>query len=160
VRTLVTPGGRLDPNDRELMALFLHLTRQRSPLARAWLRHDDELMANLMLELDGNENLAAQSTPSREIGMMFVGAEVVSKHIATAMTWTLLRAPADRTSVIGDTPVAIVDPGLPKDAGLGYASSPGTETTLAARSEPLPAHPAPATMRGTIARRRPPRSTT
>jgi hypothetical protein len=131
VRRLVEPGGRLDPDEQRQFAEFIHLSRKRTPLARAWDAYSNEVMSAQWRDVYGAEPTGLPDTPDElALRMMYMAMEHTATHLTAAFTWTLLRAPAGRDFVIGDTPVAIIDPTLDPRLGLGFATSPNTETTF------------------------------
>lgn len=131
VRRLVEPGGRLIDEERLSFAEFIHLSRQRTPLARAWLRYAHGVMSEQWREVYGTEPTGLAETPhEQELKGMFMALDHAARHLAAVFTWTLLGAPAGISFVIGDTPIAQIDLTLDREVGLGYASSPETETTF------------------------------
>jgi hypothetical protein len=71
------------------------------------------------------------STPDRELGMMFWHLESISVALAGGCEWTILRTNDQLPFVLGDAGLAIVDTDPSQiDRGLAFASSPTVETTL------------------------------
>lgn len=131
VRRLVEPGGRLTDEERRQFAEFVHLSRQRTPLVRAWMLYAHEVMSEQWREVYGTEPTGHAETPhEQELEGMFMSLEHSAGQLTSQFTWTLLRAPATTLFVIGDTPIAQIDLTLDQELGLGYASSPATETTF------------------------------
>lgn len=129
VRTLVA-GGRLTDDERRRFAEFIHLTKKRTPLERAWAAHMSEVMSDQWREVYKEEPTGLAETPhEQELQMMYMALDQAGEAL-DSRTWTLLRAPAGKQFVIGDTPIALLDLELPPDMGLGYVSSPTTETTF------------------------------
>jgi Protein of unknown function (DUF4238) len=131
VRRLLEPGARLTDEERRQFAEFIHLSRQRTPLVRAWLRYAHEVMSEQWRDVYGTEPTGLAETPhERELQGMFMALDQAAGYLTSAFTWTLLRAPAGASFVIGDTPIALVDVTIHPELGLGYGTSPATETTF------------------------------
>lgn len=131
VRRVFVPGARLDADERLKFAEFIHLSRQRTPLARAWLRYQSDVLEQQWREVYGTEPTGLPDSPEElEFQMMYMALPQVAPFLASAFTWTLLRAPAGTEVVIADTPTAIVDAHFPRELGLSYGSSLTTETTF------------------------------
>jgi hypothetical protein len=71
------------------------------------------------------------STSSREVASMFLALDQVAEDLVTNFSWKVLRAPVDRELVLPDMGLTMYDPTPPHpDSGLGFRSSPNTETVL------------------------------
>ena len=72
-----------------------------------------------------------ESTPTREVGLLFSGLPAEVEWLFSKGDWTVLLAPAGRQFILSDAPVAHYDP-TPKfeGAGAGLASSPEAMTFL------------------------------
>ncbi len=131
VRRLVEPSGRLTAEERQQFAQFIHLSRQRTPLVRAWLRYSHDVVAEQWREVYGTEPTGLPDTPQeQELAMMFMSLEQVAARLDSFFTWTLLRVPAGAQFIVSDTPIAVIDLELHAQLGRGYASSPAAETTF------------------------------
>lgn len=75
--------------------------------------------------------LVFESTPSREVGLMFTALDRNHDALMAELDWTLLRAPAGKRFILSDNPVCHYDP-TPKmpGAGAGFLSSPGSQTLI------------------------------
>jgi Protein of unknown function (DUF4238) len=72
------------------------------------------------------------STPSREVGSLFVALDRVAQGLLEDMPWTVVRSPVGYEFVLPGLGVTLYDPTPPyPESGLGFASSPNTETVLA-----------------------------
>ncbi len=112
---------------------FIASLKLRTPEGREQLHEADVRMAELMAEVrlsnpemvpdsvsdedremllqelrDGK--LLFESTPTREVGLMFTGVRQTAEIIASQMRWTLVEAPAGRSFILSDHPVAHFDP--------------------------------------------------
>ncbi len=134
-----TPEGReqLRENDRRVAELWLEaqLSDRQGYLERMVADGEsidevDRERLRLLERLRSGEQLI-ESTPSREIALMFISLEETSKALLSQVGWTLLRAPAGSSFVLSDHPVAHFDP-TPKfeGAGAGFLSSPTAITTV------------------------------
>jgi hypothetical protein len=90
-----------------------------------------EVMSEQWREVYGTEPTGLAETPrEQELEGMFMSLDHSSGYLTSEFTWTLLRAPASTVFLIGDTPIAQIDLTLDRELGLGYATSPATETTF------------------------------
>ncbi len=155
IADLVSADGIVgDHMDYFWLANFIASLKPRTAAGREQLREMDVQIAELSAELrlsDPDEwpdtvseaerlqmlddlrggLLRFESTPSREVGLMFVALQKTAAVIFDEMRWRFLHAPEGRSFVLSDDPVNHYDP-TPKmkDAGASYFSSPGAKTVI------------------------------
>jgi hypothetical protein len=136
-----TPRGRealraTDERAGELQLEVLPSDRERYHRTMSGTgRAADEVEAErlkLLTDLrDGR--LEMESSPSREVALMFMAFEQTGQAIFDELAWVCVRAPADPKSrfVLSDHPVAHYDP-TPKvpEAGRSFMSSPNSSTFI------------------------------
>lgn len=107
----------------------------RQALASDGMGHSDEDVAAWqearLAELESGE-LVIESTPEREVALMFVQLESIVPRLVEDFDWRFLRIPATIPAVVlPDVGMTIYDP-APKipEGGTGFASSPTAETVI------------------------------
>jgi hypothetical protein len=134
-----TPEGReqIKQSDEVVGKLWLEkqLSDKESYLDRMVGPGDDPRAVDrdrlrLLSELRSGKYMI-ESSPSRQVALMFMAVENTVRALMTEMGWTLLRAPARGCFVLSDHPVAHFDP-TPKfeGAGAGFKSSQNSITTI------------------------------
>jgi hypothetical protein len=134
-----TPEGRrqIAETDAQTSKLWLEAQLSDAEKVRSILskpgRPEEEIEVERIRMLDDlrRGRLELESTPSREVALMFMAVEKGGEALLTKMGWTLGRAPAGNPLVLSDHPVAHHDP-TPKfpGAGAGFLSSPGAITAI------------------------------
>ena len=148
------------PDDIPWLSLFIVTLKQRTPEGREQLHQADIRMAEMMAEVNLSDpevgrnvagwsadeterqritllddlrkgKLIFESTPSREVALMFMAVQQGAEFLGTEMRWTQLLAPEGRSFVLSDHPVAHYDatPKMP-GAGASFASSPNSQTLI------------------------------
>jgi hypothetical protein len=75
--------------------------------------------------------IAIESTPSREVAMMFLAADNVAEKLIRDFTWVVARAPGGAELVLPSMGITLYDPTPPHPgSGPGFQSSPNAETVL------------------------------
>jgi hypothetical protein len=85
----------------------------------------------MLAQLKSGE-IGVESTPDREVALMFMALDRVAPALVDQFDWRFLDIPQDAGEVVlPDVGITLFDP-TPKfeEAGTGFASSPGSETAL------------------------------
>ena len=90
----------------------------------------EEMRLEMLGDLDTGR-IAIESTPSREVAMMFLAADKVAEQLVEDFTWAVVRAPGSAELVLPGMGITLYDPSPPHPgSGLGFRSSPNAETVL------------------------------
>jgi hypothetical protein len=93
----------------------------------------DEEIEKARLELRDDlhsGNLKVESTPSREVALMFLAADKVAEQLVMGFSWAVLRAPEDVKFVLPDMGLTIYDPSPRIPDSVAFMSSPNAETVI------------------------------
>lgn len=137
-----TPRGRreLRHMDEVLSAQLAELRASDADAVREALEADKAPVTEGEVEQAQREiledlrtgQLVLESTPDREIAMMFMGLEPIALLLVTEFDWLFLRVPDDLGEVVlPDVGLTLFDPTPPfPESGTGFASSADSETVL------------------------------
>jgi hypothetical protein len=90
----------------------------------------EEMRLELLADLQSGRATIG-STPSREVAAMFVAADQVAEDLVAKFAWGVIRTPGAKEFVLPDMGITMYDPTPRMPAsGLGFGSSPNTETVL------------------------------
>jgi hypothetical protein len=90
----------------------------------------EELRTELLADLRAGR-IKVESTPSREVAIMFNGLDRVAFDLVYGFTWGVVRLPDGADLVLPDMGITQYDPTPPfPGSGLGFGSSPNAETIL------------------------------
>jgi hypothetical protein len=90
----------------------------------------EEMRLELLADLQSGRATIG-STPSREVAAMFVAADKVAEDLVAKFAWGVIRTPGAKEFVLPDMGITMYDPTPRMPAsGLGFGSSPNTETVL------------------------------
>jgi hypothetical protein len=104
--------------------------RARSAEPNMTFEEVEEMRLELLADLQSG-HARIESTPSREVAAMFVAADKVAEVLVMDFAWGVIRAPASKQFVLPDMGITLYDPTPRMPAsGLGFGSSPNTETVL------------------------------
>lgn len=131
-----TPEGRADLADADVefgklagQRLFSDPEAVRRGLPPGATDQEVEATRQRLLDDLRDGRIYFESSPTRELGMMFAALPSLVEWLISEGDWTVLVAPADRQLVLSDAPVAHYDPAPRADgAGAGFASSPDAMT--------------------------------
>lgn len=136
-----TPQGReaLRETDERTAELWMEATlSDREHYHRVMRKYggsDDEIEADRLRALEDlrNGRLVMESTPEREVALMFTALEQTTKKLSEEIGCVCVRVPAGSpaTFIVSDHPVSHYDP-TPKtpEAGAGFMSSPASLTLV------------------------------
>src|SRR5207244_511466 len=91
----------------------------------------DEWQQKMLSQLESGE-IGFESTPEREVGLMFMGLDRLAPTFVDEFDWRFLDVPDEMCEVVlPDVGIAMFDP-TPRfeGSGTGFASSPNAETAL------------------------------
>jgi hypothetical protein len=90
----------------------------------------EKMRVELLADLEAGR-VTIESTPSREVAAMFLEADKVAEALVMNFAWGVIRAPVAKQFVLPDMGITLYDP-TPRmpGSGLGFGSSPNTETVL------------------------------
>jgi hypothetical protein len=106
--------------------------RERAGAEKPELTYEEveELRVELLADLQEGR-IKVESTPSREIAMMFMALDRVALALVYGFTWGVVRVPTGADLVLPDMGITQYDPTPPfQGSGLGFGSSPNVETIL------------------------------
>jgi hypothetical protein len=90
----------------------------------------EKMRLEMLDDLDAGR-IAIESTPSREVAMMFLAADKVAEELVGNFTWVVARVPGGAQLVLPGMGITLYDPTPPHSgSGLGFHSSPNAETVL------------------------------
>jgi hypothetical protein len=110
-------------------ARFATRVREREPDMA-----DDDVEAlreQMLAELKSGDTVV-ESTPEREVGLMFMALDRIAPTLVTDFDWLAVEAPVGSEFVLSDVGIGHFDPTPPHaHAGSAWRSSPNSQTTMA-----------------------------
>jgi hypothetical protein len=108
---------------------FAERIREREP---EMIDEEVEALRQQMIEELKSGEIVVESTPEREVGLMFLALDKVAPMLVMEFDWLVVEAPAETEFVLSDVGLVHFDPTPPHPhSGSAWRSSPNSQTTMA-----------------------------